>query len=113
MPTKEGTRVIAISHSKDKELHIFGEGIYIGHKNSQEFEEKNQPVGILAELMLEEKGITNPCIQLDNGNIVWGCECWWGPVDSRMMKEQLENSQIIQIDINETRRKYREEENAG
>jgi hypothetical protein len=24
----------------------------------------------------------NPCIHLDSGDIVWGFQCWWGPLDS-------------------------------
>jgi len=24
-------------------------------------------------------GQENPRIDLDNGETVWGCECWWGP----------------------------------
>lgn len=23
----------------------------------------------------------NPCIYLDSGDIVWGYQCWWGPLD--------------------------------
>lgn len=23
-------------------------------------------------------GVPNPKLKLDNGDIVWGCECWWG-----------------------------------
>lgn len=23
-------------------------------------------------------GIPNPRLTLDNGSVVWGCECWWG-----------------------------------
>lgn len=22
----------------------------------------------------------NPCIELDNGDIIWGYQCWWVPV---------------------------------
>lgn len=28
----------------------------------------------------------NPRITLDNGDIVWGFECWWGP-EAQMKKE--------------------------
>lgn len=24
-------------------------------------------------------GMPNPKIELDSGETVWGCECWWGP----------------------------------
>jgi hypothetical protein len=26
-------------------------------------------------------GSPNPKLVLDNGTIVWGCQCWWGPED--------------------------------
>jgi hypothetical protein len=26
------------------------------------------------------KGRRNPKIVLEGGGVVWGCECWWGPV---------------------------------
>jgi len=28
---------------------------------------------------LHDMGIRNPKIVLDDGTVVWGCECWWGP----------------------------------
>lgn len=30
----------------------------------------------------------NPKIILDDGDIVWGCECWWGAED--IIKEKIE-----------------------
>lgn len=33
-------------------------------------------------------GLPNPKLQLDNGDVVWGCECWWG--GEKGIKEQLE-----------------------
>jgi hypothetical protein len=44
-------------------------------------------------------GISNPKIQLDNGNIVWGFQCWWGSEDK--IKEQLSLYDVIKyVDIN-------------
>lgn len=28
-----------------------------------------------------EGPFSNPRIRLDDGRIVWGCECWWGAVE--------------------------------
>ena len=28
----------------------------------------------------------NPRIRLDNGQIVWGMQCWWGEIDSHYEK---------------------------
>jgi hypothetical protein len=30
---------------------------------------------------LWEATSSNPCIHLDSGDIVWGMQCWWGPLD--------------------------------
>lgn len=49
----------------DAGARIYGHGVYVG----------NKPCPRLG-------GRPNPCIELDDGKgIVWGCECWWGPVD--------------------------------
>lgn len=29
----------------------------------------------------DELSAPNPRIKLDNGDIIWGIECWWRPVD--------------------------------
>lgn len=33
-------------------------------------------------------GFSNPKLKLDNGEITWGCECWWG--SEKGIKEKLE-----------------------
>lgn len=33
----------------------------------------------------------NPRITLDNGEVIWGCQCWWG--DEARIKERLEGYQ--------------------
>lgn len=68
MPHKKGMRVGAICGTDEKTgaLHFFGYGVYLG---------KFTPppnVGI---------PFPNPKIKLDCGDVVWGCECWWGPED--------------------------------
>lgn len=37
----------------------------------------------------------NPCIKLDNGNIVWGMESWWGPEDK--FEEKFGGRTIIEV----------------
>lgn len=34
-----------------------------------------------------ERVASNPCIHLDNGDIVWGIQCWWG--DEARMDEKV------------------------
>ena len=57
-----GIRVGAIQDADDKNVNLFGYGVYDGD--------------LPCELSIGE---TNPRISLDNGEVVWGCQCWWGP----------------------------------
>jgi hypothetical protein len=52
-----------------KEIAVFGYGIYAGE------------CAVPAEIHMagqDMEGILNPCICLDSGEEVFGCECWWG-----------------------------------
>ena len=64
-----GDRVGAIVSLKGDEAVMFGYGVYAGG-------DEIPPPGIIGPF--NEYGITNPKILLDSGEIVWGCECWWG-----------------------------------
>jgi hypothetical protein len=95
--TKIGDRVVAVFESADNIVKIFGEGIYDGDFVPYE------AAGNMAK-MLSELDMKNPRIRLDNGKIVYGCECWWSSVDK--FKEQTKNMTIVQVDIDEMRGKY-------
>lgn len=70
MSTEPGTRVGAIRNiGLNLKAYFFGWGVYQG----------NEPCPRLG-------GHPNPKIQLDNGKVVWGCECWWGP-EERIKRE--------------------------
>lgn len=106
---KEGDRVLAVSHSDHGTLYIFGEGTYMGEMNPGDFSEDNQPVGFFAEVAKDIPNYTNPCIKLDDGSIVWGCECWWGLLEG--FRKQVEQfSKVEKIDIKEQRRKYKDDQ---
>lgn len=46
----------------------------------------------------------NPKIALDNGDIVWGCECWWSSVDQYdAMIVQYPNAEVVPIRIAEAK----------
>jgi hypothetical protein len=103
---KAGTRVMAVSHTEDDKVFVFGLGEYIGDKAPGEgFPE---PIGMFA-------GNTNPCIKLDSGQYVWGCECWWGPVDA--VKQKFGDREEVVLDIDKRREEIRaqqeEEETDG
>jgi hypothetical protein len=89
-------RVIAISHSEGNKVFIFGYGYYVGD------EVPTTAGGFMGE-MVKESGITNPKIELDNGKVVWGCECWWGDVESA--KKMMDDREVVEIDIDEERKK--------
>lgn len=76
---EEGSRVGAIRDANSEIVNLFGYGVYSG----EEIPPDNimSPFGLYKELKerLKEKTPTNPKIVLDSGEIVWGCECWWGP----------------------------------
>jgi len=56
-------------------------------------------VGMAGEL--HKHGVPNPRILLDDGKIVYGCECWWG--EEEEIKKMLEGKEIVLIDIDEAR----------
>lgn len=102
---KEGDRVLVVSHSEKDTLYIYGEGTYMGEMNPGDFSKDNQPVGFFAEVAKEIKDYTNPCIKLDDGSIVWGCECWWGELEG-FQKQAEQFPKVEKLDIKEQRRKY-------
>lgn len=57
------SRVIAILNSTDTFVNLLGYGKYLG------------------DVIHPVYGFLTPKILLDNGDIVWGCECWWGNVE--------------------------------
>ena len=71
--------------SADKETKIVqfaGYGVYVG--------DIVPPPGIgLFGLDFHDMGKTNPKIELDNGSVIWGCQCWWGHEEA--VKKQIES----------------------
>lgn len=53
-------RVVAVRSATDTEVLSFGPGLYVGDE---------QPPGFPFD---------NPKINLDDGSVVWGYQCWWG-----------------------------------
>jgi len=102
--TKIGTRVIAVSHFEDDIVYIFGYGLYVG--------DEIPPIGTLGALGLDlgMLGHTNPKIILDNGKIVWGCQCWFGNI-KRIEKEIIRNRKIKIVDIDEICKNARKNRN--
>ena len=96
MSAKVGERVGAVSHTDQDNIYLFGFGVYQG--------EKVPPRGIkFMGVELNLMNHFNPCILLDNGKEVWGCECWWGP--EATVKKQMEGRKVVELDIEAERSK--------
>jgi hypothetical protein len=90
---KVGMRVAVVSADRKTFL---GFGTYVGDfQHPQLTEEYAQAAESLPDIPDEHRaemaariraGEThfgkNPKLQLDNGQIAWGCETWWGPADT-------------------------------
>lgn len=97
-----GIRVGALLSSEDGVVDFLGYGVYLGDVIPED------AVGWIAE-MLRESQTTNPCIKLDSGKYVFGCECWWGPEED-FQKILAKATQVNHFDIEEVRKKHLEEQ---
>jgi hypothetical protein len=100
---KVGDRVGAYKcFGEDETFYLFGYGVYEGmhvpHR-SYDCTEPDQNEDVPRE--------PNPRIRLDSGQIVYGCECWWGPEDKMKKIESLYNT--VYVDIDEEIEKFRRE----
>ena len=97
-----GDRVGAICGSDGETLRILGYGVYDG--------DEIPPLGIkFFGTDLNTLQHTNPKIKLDNGQIVWGCECWWGTEEyiKQLIDKEIAAGIKIQVDNIEDYRKGR------
>jgi hypothetical protein len=94
---KKGTRVGAILSAKGDTIHLFGYGVYVGDEIPPD------EGGSSMTTMLHEDGMTNPKIVLDGGDVVWGCECWWGP-EAEIQREVSKHKNVVQARVAEARR---------
>lgn len=98
MNAEVGARVGAVSHTEGTKLYIYGYGVYEGNKAP------GKGISFMGIDVSEIKNYTNPCIKLDNGKIVWGCECWWG-TEEKIKKMATAFDEVITVDIEEERAK--------
>lgn len=74
-PIKVGDRIGAIFEASNTEVGLIGYGVYLGAETP--------PVGTLGiGNDLHAIGMASAKLQMDDGTIVWGHECWWGPEPS-------------------------------
>ena len=77
MMAKQGDRVGAIRSANSEEVVFYGYGVYEGDTLPPDFP------------------IPNPTIKLDNGKIVYGYECWWGPEEK--VKEMIGGRKVTDV----------------
>jgi len=81
----------------------FGEGVYAG--------DEVPPDDVIGPFgQANAFGSKNPKIELDNGKVAWGCECWWAPVE--YLKKRFATFEWQDADIEAYRRKANEAWNA-
>lgn len=95
--TKVGERVGAILKMNSEEVHLLGFGVYDG--------EHEPPFGPMGSPMSEVEAMKasgdlpadwswkNPRITLDDGSVVWGCQCWWGSEET--IRERIKGLKIV------------------
>lgn len=90
---KPGERVAAIATSAPGKVYIYGFGVYQGDEAPPiSDQDSSEPV---------EK---NPKILLDNGETVWGYECWWLREDT--FRKDTPADWIELVSIQRDRREY-------
>ena len=66
-----GSRIGAIQSANQEEVRLYGYGVYVG--------DEVPPEGaVLLGHDLHVAGIRNPKLVLDNGDVIWRCQGWWG-----------------------------------
>lgn len=99
-----GARVFATRNMKGKTIFLFGRGTYDGYKEIEQDD--------VFFMGLNMKGRENPRITLDNGEIVWGCESWWGPEDT--LDTLIERgAEVVEVSIHDYRKEAKEAAEEG
>lgn len=102
-----GSRVGAILSATANTVYLLGFGVYDG-----EHEPPFGPLGISKEeydlIVADMKASgqlsqdyvwTNPRITLDDGRVVWGCQCWWGPEE--IINKRIAGRHVVPAVIHE------------
>lgn len=104
--TQVGERVGAILSANTEEVRLLGWGVYEG-----EHEPPFGPRGLSKEewgeviAEMRAKGtlpeglplFTNPRITLDDGRVVWGAECYWGP--EALVKRRIGSRRVVMVNL--------------
>lgn len=90
MSTEVGARVGAILSSGEGSIKILGYGVRLA--------DQIPDPALNVKLYGRSVDSPNPCIRLDSGKLVFGCECWWGSeIDVRKIVEKF--GDVYPVDI--------------
>jgi|HubBroStandDraft_2_1064218.scaffolds.fasta_scaffold381667_2 hypothetical protein len=92
---KIGDRAGAVLSADEEEIRLLGYGVFQGDR----IPDPALGVACYGVPMLDP----NPCIQLDDGKLVFGCECWWSSEDD-IRKIAAEYAKVVFVDIEEERK---------
>ncbi len=75
-----GERIGAVLSADKDNVRFLGWGVYDGDLPCPELDGRN-----------------NPRMTLDDGTVVWGCQCWWG--NEEKMKAWLGDRRVQVVDL--------------
>lgn len=109
-----GMRVGAICSADSQKVELFGYGVYEGdHLPPDDIAgPMGTTIGEIKKMLIEKTGVafdqwtdgqranfikvfSNPRIRLDDGRIVWGNQCWWGPEDK--IRQSIGNRAVVMV----------------
>lgn len=99
--SKVGQRAFAVASADQNSVRMYGVGVYLEDEVPSE-----DAKGFMVEA-LREAEYPNPCILLDSGEKVYGCECWHGP-ESRL-EGFVNGREIVHESIKEHRKSQTED----
>lgn len=95
---KVGDRIGCVCSADEKTIQLFGYGVRL------EDEVPIEAIGPMAEVAVLMKR-KNPCILLDSGQKIYGCECWWAPED--IIKANAATREVIPVNIDSVREEWK------
>ena len=95
---KTNNRVYVVYSLDDDVVESFGLGTYLCQAVPDE-----TAMGLMADFCRQQKREV-PKIQLDSGEIIWGCECYFD--SEEFMKKVIHGKEIKMVNIEELRNDY-------
>lgn len=92
MALEPGTRVGAVLEADETKVRMFGWGTYLG--------DGYLPPPNVSQLFAR-LGLKTVKIKLDNGEIVWGFECWWG--EEKALRKWIGDREIEIVSVRAVR----------